>query len=86
MNIEDDSLYNNLLIDAINSFSEYATPILIYYLDYWNDDIKKINDERKIKEQQHQLSIENLQPQVLNETENRSLQNLNSDDKTKGRH
>jgi len=56
LGIDDETLYNNLLLDEIEKFNDFATPIIIDYLDYWSNDLAATYDKRYEPTMQTELS------------------------------
>lgn len=46
LGIDNENLYNTLLLDEIEKFNEFATPIILDYLDYWSIDLANLNYTR----------------------------------------
>ena len=49
LNIENDELFNNIILDEIEKFNSFASPIILDYLDYWNGQIATVYQNRKEK-------------------------------------
>lgn len=56
LGINDEILYSNLLLDCIETFNEFATPIIIDYIEYWSRDLATIYNERNTSIAQHKVS------------------------------
>lgn len=69
LNIDDEELYYDLVLNEIKNFNEFATPIILDYLSYWDNGL----DEYYKKQQNRETALENVETESIYNNQNNTV-------------